>query len=75
MMWPLRALLMIECRRRCLGTADVPPRHLTLAAGMDAGYCIDAPDWIPAGSCYQDDFEGEIFPSRVTVKREEESWS
>ena len=44
---------------------------LMRAAAMDAGYCLDAPDEMPAGSCYWVSVDEDGFPEQATVWREE----
>ena len=65
--------LMMEMARRAQpdrtwwkpDTAD-----LASDAGRQAGYCLDAPDDIPAGGMYSDELAGEVFPMPMTADRE-----
>ena len=44
---------------------------LAAEAGRDAGYCLDAPDDIPAGGMYADEIGDEPLPMPMTVARDE----
>ena len=39
-------------------------------AWRQAGYCLDAPDDIPAGGMYSDELAGEALPMPMTAARE-----
>jgi hypothetical protein len=47
-----------------------PPTGQPSLALVEASYCIDAPDAIPAGGWFRDSIEGEEFPSEITAWRE-----
>lgn len=38
----------------------------------EIGYCLDAPELIPAGSCAGEEFDGQQFPMLTMILREEE---
>lgn len=65
--------LMMEMARRVQPEGDWwKPGTAALAgeAGRQAGYCLDAPEDIPAGGMYSDEMAGEALPMPMTVSRE-----
>ena len=65
--------LMMEMARRAQpdrGFWNLDTSGIAGEAGQQAGYCLDAPDDIPAGGMYADELAGEAFPMPMTVDRE-----
>lgn len=63
--------LLMEAHRRKCATKDRTRTHW-----IDAGYCIDAPNEMPAGGCFGMTFEdlvddSDVVPCQLTVWREE----
>jgi hypothetical protein len=48
-----------------------PPRVLIDLAWKDAGYCLDAPDLLPAGGCRSENLDDDMVdvPMQITVER------
>ena len=70
----LSIALMMEMGRRVQG-ADRgfwKPKTVELArdAAQQAAYCLDAPDDIPAGGMYADEFSGGALPMQMMADRE-----
>lgn len=75
--------LMLEASRRLpkapSGFVRSDCGELLREAARDSGYCIDAPDELPAGACYGFDLGDDFvttadmprtMPSQITVERE-----
>ena len=65
--------LMMEMAHRAQpGGAWWNPATAELAgeAWRQAGYCLDAPDDIPAGGMYSNELAGEVFAMPMTADRE-----
>lgn len=60
--------LLMEMYRRI----GKPTAELTQACFSESGYCIDAPDVIPAGGCFHEQITAkEDIPSQITWSRNE----
>lgn len=60
----------LVCRySRTLGDAP-DARTFTRYLRTEIGYCIDAPEILPAGSCYKDEIEGMAFAMIAMIDRE-----
>lgn len=80
----LGILIFMEAHRRILGGQfGVIPKPIKEWAFAEGGYCIDAPDNLPAGACefYEldptdmedivDEFGHYGLPTQITVEREQ----
>ncbi|WP_157991429.1 hypothetical protein [Caldimonas tepidiphila] len=48
---------------------DRAPQLLIAAAYLDAGCCLDAPELLPAGGCYGEDWGDAQLAHQLTVAR------
>jgi hypothetical protein len=73
----LGILFFIETHRRILkGEFGRIPRHLSDAATAEGGYCVDAPESLPAGACYYHQCDAETgLPAQLELEREPASLS
>jgi hypothetical protein len=77
--WGFGAVLMCNMAKHFptpSGYGSLAPKHLLRAAWDDHGYCIDAPQTMPAGGCYGldlpplgDDETPSYMPAQLTVER------
>lgn len=62
--------LMMELYRR-FRQAGRPPRALIDSARIDASYCLDAPECMPAGACMYYPVDGaDGVPAQIVLQRE-----
>jgi hypothetical protein len=79
--WGFGAILMSNVAMRLPnpnGYGTQAPRYLLRAAWDDYGYCIDAPETLPAGGCYgldlpqfEPDDKPQYMPAQLTVERDQ----
>jgi hypothetical protein len=79
--WGFGAVLMCNMAARLPnpgGYGSLAPSYLLRAAWDDHGYCIDAPQTMPAGGCFaldlpsmSDDDAPSYMPAQLTVERAE----
>jgi hypothetical protein len=66
----LPAVLMIALSRRFQSVAAAP-KNLMRSAWDDAGYCIDAPERMPAGGCAYEEVDDDLgLPVQLVAERD-----